>query len=232
MRRVLHIPQQDIEPVQLRREGGGNGRVLPPAPARDQRRAAGRIGLDHRCHPMVAEKAADLAQRHGMAMHPPDIAEARARHPEQAVLDPLEMLADDGEAAFRQQRMDIRHAAGEAVFAGQHGEAGPALAHCFDGGLEGLAGQGGHVRKRGAAGEVGIGARHALECDRARRHASTLRARSRSSGVSTPKGAALACATPMRMPASSTRNCSRLSRISSGDSGRETKRSSAARRNA
>src|SRR5450759_738453 len=58
------------------------------------------------------------------------------------------------------------------------------------------------------------------ECDR------IARARSRSSGVSTPSGALLTTTTSMRMPASSARNCSSRSRCSLADGGSLTKRSS------
>ena len=47
--------------------------------------------------------------------------------------------------------------------------------------------------------------------------ASSRRARSRSSGVSTPNGPCSMRAQPIRMPASSARSCSRFSRRSSGD---------------
>ncbi len=56
------------------------------------------------------------------------------------------------------------------------------------------------------------------------------RAVSRSSGVSTPSGTVSTIVTSMRMPASSARSCSSLSRCSSGEGGSFTNRSSAARR--
>ena len=59
---------------------------------------------------------------------------------------------------------------------------------------------------------------------------SMARAFASSSGVSTPSGTLFTTATSMRMPASSARNCSSLSRCSLADGGSLTKRSSAARR--
>ncbi len=50
-----------------------------------------------------------------------------------------------------------------------------------------------------------------------------LRARIRSAGVSTPKGADGTRAAPMRRPASSARNCSSFSRNSSGEGFKDTK---------
>ena len=60
--------------------------------------------------------------------------------------------------------------------------------------------------------------------------ASISRARSRSSGVSTPSGTVSTSVTSMRMPDSRARNCSSFSRISNVDGGSETKRSNALRR--
>ena len=138
----------------------------------------------------------------------------------------MEVLADDEQAGFRQQMVDVRHAAGEAVLARQHGKLRAALAHRVHRGLERLARQRGHVRIGDAAGEVGIGAGHTLEGDRPGHAgppgASTRRARSRSSGVSTPNGPWSMRAQAMRMPASSARNCSSFSRRSSGDGGSAT----------
>ncbi len=112
---------------------------------------------------------------------------------QQAVLDALEMLADDEQAARGQQRVDVGHPAGEAVLARQHGQSGRAGMHRLDRSLEGVAGQRGPARGSHAAGEIGIGAGPALEAIMSVMarlvRASSARARSRSGGVSTPKGA-------------------------------------------
>ena len=42
--------------------------------------------------------------------------------PEQAVLDALELLADDEQAGVRQQMVDVGDPAGQAVLAGQHAQ--------------------------------------------------------------------------------------------------------------
>jgi len=77
----------------------------------------------------------------------------------------LEVFADDVQAAFRQQRMDVWHTAGEAVFAGEHGVGGATFVHGFDGVGEAVAGQGLPAWVGSAAGKVGIGAGGALEGD-------------------------------------------------------------------
>ena len=58
----------------------------------------------------------------------------------------------------------------------------------------------------------------------------SLRARSRSAGVSTPSGTVSTIRTSIRIPASSARSCSSFSRNSNGDGGNLTNRSSANRR--
>ena len=155
---------------------------------------------------------------------------------QQAVLHPLEMLAHDGEAALRQQAVDVGHPAGEGVLAGQHGQRRLAAAHRVHRRLEARAGQGGPAGIGVAAGEVGIGARAGPGrrwcacCSSSLAPARICRARSRSAGVSTPNGPCSTRATAIRMPASSARSCSSFSRSSSGLGGSATKRSSAARR--
>ena len=143
----------------------------------------------------------------------------------------MEVLAHDEQPGLGQQVVDVRHAAGQAVLARQHGQRGAAVAHRLDRRLEGLAGQGGHARV-GDRGRPGRNRRRAAPGRRSvavmrRFPAAVRRARSRSSGVSTPNGPCGTWAQPMRMPASSARNCSRRSRCSSGDSGSATKRASA-----
>src|SRR4051794_2551767 len=164
-----------------------------------------------------------------MRVDAPDVADSGALRAEQAVFDALEVLADDVQPAAGQERVDVGDAAGQAVLAGQHGQLGLAAVHRLDGALEGRAGQGLHAGIGVAAGEIGVGARDALEGDAAHR-ARTTRARSRSAGVSTPNGAWSTRAQAMRIPASSARSCSSFSRLSSGLSGRLTNRASAARR--
>ena len=66
-------------------------------------------------------------------------------------------------SGLRQQMVGVRHAAGQAVLARQHGKVGAAVAHRVQHRLERLAGQCLHVRIGDAAGEIGVSAGHALE---------------------------------------------------------------------
>ena len=164
------------------------------------------------------------------------------------------------EARIRHQVVDVGDPAGDRILDRDHAERRPALAHRREGVLEAGAGQRRHLGKDAPAGEIGIGARLALEGDRLFRivggsigllvrrlcavrraqapsitachPAISARARSRSAGVSTwtPSQAGSIRLTEMRMPASSARNCSSRSRCSSTPRGSVTKRSSAARR--
>ena len=131
---------------------------------------AGGVGLDHR-----PQRRARAAMRRtwpsatACECDAPDVRRCVApRGAEQAVLDALEMLADDEQAASGQQRVDVGHAAGEAVLAGQHGELG-ARPRAPPRSRASKVSQGSvrHAGKGGAAGEVGIGAGQALEGDRA-----------------------------------------------------------------
>jgi hypothetical protein len=194
VRRVLDVLAQDVEAVDLGRERGGDRRVLRVVPLRDQLRRPRRVGLHHGAQAELAQHAAHLAEGDGVRVRALEALDPRPARREQAVLDALEMLAHHEQAGAGQQMVDVRHAAGERVLAGQHGELGAALAHRLDRRLEGRAGQCRAAGKGGAAGEVGIGARDALEGDPVAHRtgsgdASTRRARSRSAGVSTPNGA-------------------------------------------
>src|SRR3954454_16395461 len=142
--------------------------------------------------------------------------------------------------------MDIGDAAGDRILDRDHGERGVAA---FDHGkrvLEGRASERLQGRIGVATGKMRIGAALALIGDlvtlgcghggdaqmerEAGIEAKISRARARSAGVSTPSGTVSTRATWMRNPASNARSCSSRSRISSGDGGKRTKRSRAARR--
>ena len=180
--------------------------------------------------------------------------ERRALGRQQLVAHRQEMLGDDVQAGIRHQVVDVGDAAGDRILDRDHAEIGLADADRREGVLEGRAGHGLVVRIdlarwRGANWPPARpGTRSSwlcswsfrsrrvpvriLGCASQRRRAETMRARraSRSSGVSTPSGTLSTMATSMRMPASSARSCSSLSRFSSGEGGSATKRSSAARR--
>src|SRR5688500_19662215 len=107
--------------------------------------------------------------------------------------------------------MDIGHASRDRVLDRDHGEIGLAGLDRVEGVLEGRAGQGLHPGIHVPARGVGIGAGLALERNAVGlfgRHVQALsfesifRARSRSSGVSTPSGTDCTISASMRMPAS------------------------------
>ena len=197
--------------------------------------------MDDGLQAQLGDQLAALRQRVDMAVHGLEPRDRRALGRQQMVHDLLEMLADDMQSRFGQQVMDIGHPPGHRIVDGDHREIGAPVAHGGEGLLEGGAGQRRHAGLGVAAGEIGIGAGRALKGDGAGGIAhgsacrgflgfSSARARSRSAGVSTPKGAMSTSATSMRMPASSARNCSSFSHCSSLPGGSLTKRSSAARR--
>ena len=98
-----------------------------------------------------------------MGMDPADANHRGTGWSEQAVLHRLEMFTDNMQAAAGQQRVNVWHAAGQAVFARQHGQVRHPRANGVDGSFEGVARQGRVAGQRGAAGQVGIGPRLALE---------------------------------------------------------------------
>ena len=122
MRGVFDVGAQDLQPVDFRRQRGGDRGVLLAAPFGDELGGAGGVGLDHRGQLQVGQDAAHLAQRDGVGMGSPDVGDGGALDAEQAVLDALELLADDEQAGVRQQMVDVGDPAGEAVLAGQHAQ--------------------------------------------------------------------------------------------------------------
>jgi hypothetical protein len=172
--RVLHVAPQDLEAVDLGGERARDRRVLHPAALRDQRRRTRRVRLDHRLEAHVPQQVQHLAERHRVAVRAADGLERRAPRREQAVLHPLEVLAHHRQAALGQEAVDVGHAAGDRVLAGEHGEPRLPVAHGGHRRLEGGAGQGGPAREGMAAGEVRVGAGQALEGDGAAAHAKVL----------------------------------------------------------
>ncbi len=164
MRGVFDIAAQDLQTVDFTRQRGGDGGVLDVIEPGHDFRGTGSVVFHHRGSPQLGDEVADLAQRHRVGVDALDAGERGALWCQQAVLDAQKPLADDGEAAFGQQRMHVR-SPGDGVFRRQHGEAGRTLMHRGDGGAKGLAGQGLHAGKGHVAGEVGIGAGLALEGD-------------------------------------------------------------------
>ena len=74
--------------------------------------------------PSSAQAVPHLAERDGVRVRPLQVADRGALHAQQAVLDAMEVLADDEQAGLRQQVVDVRHPAGQAVLARQHGQLG------------------------------------------------------------------------------------------------------------
>ena len=179
----------------------------------------------------LADELAALAERMDMAVDGFDVFEMGAFDAEQIEMDRQEIFADDIEPGGRQQMMDVGDAAGDRIFDRDHGELRRAVRDGRERVFESGAGQGLQFGKDIAAGDVGIGARLALIGDLRSFHfgLKSVRARSRSAGVSTPKAASSTRATSMRMPASRARNCSSFSRRSKAEGGNATKRSSAPR---
>src|ERR1700722_16504315 len=172
----------------------------------------------------------------GVAIDGLQVFDAGAGNRQQLKMDGQEGLANNMQPGRRQERMNVGHAPGDRVFDRNHGEVGRAVLQGRERVLESGAGQWGQIRKVLRAGDMRIGPGLALISNGTRRlhgrvlGASMSRARERSSGASTPSGAVSTSAMSIRMPASSARNCSSLSRRSSGDGGRPTNRHSPAGR--
>ncbi len=237
---VFDIGFQDVETISLARERRGDGGKRTVFGFGD---IAGRTRgivpvLRDPFH--VADDLAALAECGGLAHHGADVFELRALHAQQLMADAQEMFADDIEARFGQQVMDIGDAAVQRILHRNDAEIGIAGAHRFHRVLESGLGDRLHMRQRLARGEIGISARLPLEShafgafDQCPAHLcpSNLRAFSRSAGVSTLSGTLSTRATLIVIPASSARNCSSFSRNSSGDGGSATKRARLARRKA
>ena len=208
----------------------------------DDAGASGGIARHDRLDLELADDVAALPERVDVALHRLDVAELGAARRHQLVMDRQEIFADDEQAGLRQQMMDVGDAAGHRVLDRDHAEVGFPRGDRGQRVLEGRAGQRLGVGIGFGDGDMGIGPRLALECDfqlflvmgrlvsAVQAFASISRAVSRSAGVSTPRGTVSTMPMSIRIPASSARNCSSFSCISSGEGGSDTKRSSAARR--
>ena len=234
---------QDLQPVDLGGQRRGDRRFLLPAPLRHQ------FAPRPRCRPAPPASAPATAgcgapgraprYANAPASGRPIVAPGTASRQcsTRWKCSPMTNRPDCG-----QQVVDVRHAARRgcsrrAAFPGRRGRRAPlpsrsrttrrAAWSCRDR----RCGRPGRNRRRAGPGRRSSPLMRApLACDPG--GPSRRRARSRSSGVSTPNGANSTRAQAMRMPASSARSCSRLSRRSSGASGSETKCASAARRKA
>jgi hypothetical protein len=114
--RILDIGDEDVEPIDLGGEARGDGADRLVALFGDLAGRAGRIDRIDGLELVLADELAALAERHRQRLHGLDVLERRARHAEQVHLDGQEMLADDEQAAFGQQVVDVGDAAVERVF--------------------------------------------------------------------------------------------------------------------
>ena len=115
--------------------------------------------------------------------HPLDGRERRARQRHQLVAYAQEMLADDVQAGFGQQVMDVGDAAGHRVLDRDHGVARIPALHGRQRVLEGGAGQRLEIGIRLEAGQMRVGARLALVGRRARSVLRCGRVRPRACGL-------------------------------------------------
>ena len=118
---------EDIETVDLGGKAGGDGRDRLVAALGDFAGAAGSVDAVDGLELVLADELAALAERHAQRLHGLDVLERRALDPEQVHLDAEEMLADDLEAAFGQQVIDVSDAAIERVLDRHHAIVGGAL---------------------------------------------------------------------------------------------------------
>src|SRR6202042_3439180 len=175
-------------------------------------------------------------ERMDVAMDGFQVLDPGARDRQQLKVDREKGLAHDVQTGSGQERMDVGDPSGDRVLDRDHGEFGRAVLYGRESILEGRAGQRSEIGKIVGAGDMRIGARFALIGDRicclhaCFPGASMTRARSKSSGASTPSGAVSTSATSIRMPASNARNCSSFSRRSRGEGKDATNRRSAPRR--
>ena len=200
---VLDVRAQDLAGRRSRRRAArrsrpGSGRRprrcrrphrrCRPRPGRGSRAGAGSRGTG-RCAWTWLSTSLDRLQR-------------GAGHAQELVVHAHELLADDVQAAARQQVVDVGDAAGDRVVDRDHGVARLALAHGGEGVLERVAGQGvelgeglrgrrGASRRRARPGRRWCAAGRWRSAVGAHAPASRMRrAFSRSAGVSTPNGTA------------------------------------------
>src|SRR5476649_999666 len=163
---ILDVLGQHLQPIDPRRQRGGDGAYGEVADLGDLARGARGVGMDQRLEPVLLQKVAALGQRLDMALHRLDGLEQGAGQRHQAMLDPLEMLGDDLELGVRQEAVQVRDAAGDRILDRNHGQFRVARLDRRHRRFEGRARQRGHVRKGCPAGHIGVGAGFPLERDR------------------------------------------------------------------
>ena len=232
---------QDLEAVDLGREPRGDRTSGRVAGGSDVGGGPGGVGHDLGPVAVAAQELAALADGVDVAFDQVDRLQRGARHAQELVVHAHELLADDVQPAARQQVVHVGDAAGDRVVDRDHGVARLALAHGGERVLERVAGQGVELGEGLAAGEVRVGAGHALEGDRPLRVGgfAVVVLTCRPPGSAAPSPGRPECRrrtapqstrrTPMLMPFSRARSCSRRSRCSSGLGGRAANRSRASR---
>ena len=150
---------------------------------------------------------------------------------QQTMIYAHEMLTDNIQLGTRQEPVNIGDATGHRVFNRHHGQLRRTVAQSGKGVIETGARHHRHVGISVDTGNMAIGAQFTLKSDFTHSDCSfsTASACAKSSGVSTPTGTVSTIAALMVNPASNARNCSSFSRCSSGDGGKATNLSKAAR---
>ena len=162
---VLDVVLDDPQAVQLCRKRRSDGRNVRLAAFGHMRRRAGGIGIAQREDTAIAQVAARLAKRLGMAVGRLERAQGpvRAGQCHQRVVDAQEVLGHDVQPRAGQEVVDVGDPAGDGVVDRDHRQVGLALVDCGEDVLEGGAGQGLPVRIDLVAGDLGIRPALALE---------------------------------------------------------------------
>ncbi|MNZ78066.1 hypothetical protein D3C78_966280 [compost metagenome] len=161
--RILDIFSEDIETVEAGGKTWRKGRHAAVALFGHEPCGACRIAGDDGLPAVGTDDLAALAKRVDVAVDGANLILLHAGHHHQLEADRHEVFADDVQARFRQQVMNIRNAAGQCIFNRDHTEISFAVFNGVEGILEGRAGQRLHIREHVAAGHVGIRAEFALE---------------------------------------------------------------------
>ena len=133
---VLDVGAEDVETVDFGGQGAGDGGVFGVLPLGDLKSSPGGVGFDDGLCAEFGDDVADLAEGDGVRVDAADLSGLGAGRGEQAVFDALEVFGDDVEAAAGEEGVHVGDAAGEGVFAREHGEGGGAGADGLDGVFE------------------------------------------------------------------------------------------------
>ncbi|ENN84443.1 hypothetical protein RHSP_22368 [Rhizobium freirei PRF 81] len=162
---ILDILGNDFQAVEVGRQPWRQRCHAAVAGFLHQLGGTGGIAGDDRLPAIGAHDLAALAERMDVAMHRADLFLLDAWQHHQLEADRHEIFADDMQARFRQQVVDVGDAPGNGVLDRDHAEIGFAIVDRSKGVLKGLAGQRLHGREHVTARHIGIGAVVALEGD-------------------------------------------------------------------